>query len=110
MTETVGSPKAIVLGTVLDGVPESIVHRADSAPRGESASRRSPRCSRRICRRRWPPRAGWTASGVRGGRIVATWVLIALVCEGAAMTGYGVLGAKFGFIVSIAIVELEQAI
>jgi ZIP family zinc transporter len=148
-TTEVGSPRAIVLGTVLDGVPESIVIGLTLLA-GESLSialfaavflSNLPEAMAAT--------SGLAAAGVRRGRILAVWALIAVVCGLAATTGYGVLGdasartvahvmafaagavltmladtmvpeafehggaeaglaTTFGFVVSIAIVELER--
>jgi ZIP family zinc transporter len=88
----VGSPKAIVLGTVLDGVPESIVVGLTLLG-GEGVSiallvavflSNVPEAMAGT--------SGLAASGVRGGRIMAMWALITAVSGIAALAGYGLLG------------------
>lgn len=150
-TETVGSPQAIVLGTVLDGVPESIVIGLTLVSGGSLSVALFAAVFLSNLPEAMAATSGLAASGVRRGRIVAIWALIAVVCGVAAMAGYGVLGeasartvahvmafaagavltmladtmvpeafehggaeaglaTTFGFIVSIAIVELEGSI
>jgi ZIP family zinc transporter len=53
-----GSAPAIVLGIVLDGIPESIVLGLTIVTGGTGARRSSSRWRCRTCRRRWRRRAG----------------------------------------------------
>jgi ZIP family zinc transporter len=91
-SEDVGSPKAIVLGSVLDGVPESIVVGLSLlAGEGVSAALFAAVFLSNV------PEAmagtsGLAASGMRSGRIMAMWALITVVSGVAASAGYGLLG------------------
>jgi zinc transporter, ZIP family len=90
--EDIGSPKAIVLGSVLDGVPESIVIGLTLlAGEGISAALFAAVFLSNV------PEAmagtsGLAASGVRNGRIMAMWALVTAVSGVAALAGYGLLG------------------
>ena len=86
-----GSPKALLLGAVLDGIPESAVLGItllsgegigvavlaavfiSNLPEGLSSS------------------TGLRAAGWPAGRIIGVWVLVAAVCAVSAAAGYGLL-------------------
>jgi ZIP family zinc transporter len=87
-----GSPRAIVLGTVLDGVPESMVIGLTLlAGDGLSVALVAAVFLSNV------PEAlaatsGLTASGVRGTTVMGIWALITAVSGLAAWTGYSLLG------------------
>jgi ZIP family zinc transporter len=90
--EDVGSPKAIVLGTVLDGVPESIVVGLTLlAGEGVSAALFAAVFLSNLPEA-MAATSGLAASGVRSGRIMAMWALVTAVSGVAALAGYGLLG------------------
>jgi ZIP family zinc transporter len=98
--EGAGSPKAIVLGTVLDGVPESIVVGLTLlAGEGISAAlfvavflSNLPEAMAAT--------SGLSDSGVSSGRIMAMWGLITVISGLAALAGYGLLGGAPGGVVA----------
>jgi ZIP family zinc transporter len=81
-------PQAVVLGTILDGIPESIVLGLTLlSGEGLSAAFFAAVFLSNI------PEAmaatgGLAASGMQSGRIIAMWLLIAVVSGGAAFAGY----------------------
>jgi ZIP family zinc transporter len=93
-------PKAVVLGSVLDGIPESIVLGLtllsgeglsiaffaavflSNLPEGMAATN------------------GLAASGMRPARIIVMWLLIALVSGAAAFAGYAVFGSASSWTVA----------
>jgi ZIP family zinc transporter len=88
-----GSPKAIVLGSVLDGVPESIVVGLTLLS-GEGISialfvavflSNIPESMAAT--------SGLAASGVSSSRILAIWASVTVISGLAAMAGYGLLGS-----------------
>jgi len=87
-----GSAKAIVLGTVLDGIPESIV-LGSTLLGGEGVSLAVLAA---IFLSNLPEAIGATTglarSGVRGSRILAMWALVMVVSAVASAVGYGLLG------------------
>jgi ZIP family zinc transporter len=86
-----GSPLAIVLGIVLDGIPESIVLGLTIVVGGERQCRlrRGPwRCRTSRKRFRGDERPG--ALGLSGGRVLGLWTLVSLVSGLAALVGFAV--------------------
>lgn len=89
----VGSPKAIVLGTVLDGIPESIVvGLTHLSGEGVSAALFVAVFLSNLPES-MAATTGLAASGTPSARILAMWVLVTAVSGIAAMAGYGLLGS-----------------
>ena len=90
--QSAGSPLAIVLGIVLDGIPESVVIGVtllDGGGVGVAiiAAVFMSNLPEAIAATRGLAQSGWTRT-----RILGLWVLVALVSGLAAAAGYGLLG------------------
>jgi ZIP family zinc transporter len=88
-----GSPRAIVLGTVLDGVPESIVVGLTLLVGGGVSLALLVAAFLSNVPEAVAGTSGLAASGVRNGRIMVTWALITAVSGIAALAGYALLGS-----------------
>jgi zinc transporter, ZIP family len=92
--EAGGSPRAEILGIVLDGVPESIVLGLTVlAGEGVSVALVAAVFLSNV------PEAmaatnGLAGSGLGSGRVMVLWVLIAALSGVAALAGYGLLGGS----------------
>jgi len=89
--DDVGSPKAEVLGIVLDGVPESIALGLTLlAGEGVSVALIAAVFLSNVPEA-MAATSGLTASGIARGRVMALWALIAALSGIAALVGYGLL-------------------
>jgi len=84
-----GSPLAIVLGTVLDGVPESMVIGLTIYAGGEVGLAYLAAVLLSNLPEAISSTSGLVASGWRTQRIIGMWVAIAIVSGVASMAGYG---------------------
>ncbi len=84
-----GSPLAIVLGTVLDGVPESMVIGLTIYAGGEVGLAYLAAVLLSNLPEALSSTSGLVASGWAKGRILVMWTAIALVSGVASMAGYG---------------------
>jgi zinc transporter, ZIP family len=84
-----GSPLAIVLGTVLDGIPESMVIGLTIFQGGAVGAAYLVAVFISNLPEAISSTAGLTASGWRRARILWMWVAIALVSALASLAGYG---------------------
>ena len=84
-----GSPLAIVLGTVLDGVPESMVIGLTIYAGGEVGMAYLAAVLLSNLPEALSSTSGLVASGWAKGRILVMWTAIALVSGVASMAGYG---------------------
>ena len=83
---------AVVLGAVLDGIPESIVLGVSLIGRAPaSASRSSWRSSCRTSRRALSASEDLAQGGMQRGRILTVWIVVAVASGSAAALGYGLL-------------------
>jgi ZIP family zinc transporter len=91
--EGVGSPKAEVLGILLDGIPESIVLGLTLlAGEGVSVALIAAIFLSNVPEA-MAATSGLAASGVPSGKVMALWALITAVSGIAALAGYGILGS-----------------
>jgi zinc transporter, ZIP family len=95
-----GDPKAVVLGTVLDGIPESIVLGLTLLS-GEGLSiaffaavflSNLPEAMAAT--------TGLASAGIKPPRIILMWVLIAVVSGAAAFAGYWLFGSASSWLVA----------
>lgn len=90
--ERVGSPKAEVLGIVLDGVPESmVVGLTLLAGEGVSVALVAAVFLSNVPEA-MAATSGLVSSGVRRGRVMVMWALITVLSGVAAWAGYALLG------------------
>jgi ZIP family zinc transporter len=93
-------PKAVVLGTVLDGIPESIVLGLTLL----SGQGLSVAFFAAVFLSNLPEAMaatnGLASAGIRTGRIMMMWVLIAIVSGAAAFAGYGLFDAASPWLVA----------
>jgi zinc transporter, ZIP family len=89
----VGSPKAIVLGTVLDGIPESIVVGLTLLSGEGISAALFVAVFLSNLPESMAATTGLAASGTSSARILAMWALVTAVSGIAAMAGYGLLGS-----------------
>jgi zinc transporter, ZIP family len=83
-----GSALAIVLGTVLDGIPESMVIAGRSSKGAGWAPRIWRRSSSPTCPKRSRRRPAWPAVAGKKSRILWMWIAIAIVSGLASLAGY----------------------
>lgn len=86
-------PGALVLGTILDGVPESVVIGAGLALNPGVSLAMVTATFLSNMPEALGATAGLTARGVSAGRVLAMWVGIALLSAAAAAFGYAMLDA-----------------
>jgi ZIP family zinc transporter len=90
--EGVGSPKAEVLGIVLDGVPESTVLGLTLlGGKGVSVALIAAIFLSNVPES-MAATSGLVSSGIRSGRVMTLWALITALSGVAALAGYGLLG------------------
>jgi ZIP family zinc transporter len=90
--DAVGSPKAIVLGTVLDGVPESIVVGLTLLTGGGVSIALFAAVFLSNLPESMAATSGLVKTGVSTARILLLWGVVALISGAAALAGYGLLG------------------
>jgi zinc transporter, ZIP family len=88
-----GSPKAIVLGTVLDGIPESIVVGLTLLSGEGISAALFVAVFLSNLPESMAATTGLAASGTSSTRILSMWALVTVVSGLAAMAGYGLLGS-----------------
>jgi ZIP family zinc transporter len=88
-----GSPLAIVLGTVLDGIPESMVIGLTIFQGGAVGAAYLTAVFISNLPEAVSSTAGLTASGWRKSRILWMWIAIALISGIASLAGYGLFQA-----------------
>jgi ZIP family zinc transporter len=91
-TDAVGSPKAIVLGTVLDGVPESIVVGLTLLAGGGVSVALFAAVFLSNLPESMAATSGLARTGESSAQILGLWGLVTLISGVAALTGYGLLG------------------
>jgi len=101
-----GSPLAIVLGTVLDGIPESAVLGLTILQGGTVSAAFLAAVFLSNLPEAISATSGLTASGWRGRAILGLWTVVAFVSALAALAGYGLLdgasAAAVAFVMSFA--------
>jgi ZIP family zinc transporter len=90
--DAVGSPKAIVLGTVLDGVPESIVVGLTLLAGGGVSLALFAAVFLSNLPESMAATSGLASTGVSTPRILGLWVFVVLISGLASLAGYGLLG------------------
>jgi ZIP family zinc transporter len=90
--DAVGSPKAIVLGTVLDGVPESIVVGLTLLTGGGVSVALFAAVFLSNLPEAMAATSGLAETGVATTRILALWASVMIISGLAALAGYGLLG------------------
>jgi zinc transporter, ZIP family len=105
-----GSPKAIVLGSVLDGVPESIVIGLTLLGGGGVSVALLVAVFLSNVPEAIAGTSGLAASGVRSGRIMAIWALITAISGIAALAGYALLGGAPGWAVAFVLAFAAGAV
>jgi zinc transporter, ZIP family len=100
-TGSEGSPNAVVLGTILDGIPESIVIGLTLlAGEGVSVALFAAVFLSNLPEA-MAATSGLAASGVARGRIIVMWTLVMIVSGLAAWAGYAVLGEASPWVVAV---------
>jgi ZIP family zinc transporter len=87
--QAAGSPLAIVLGIVLDGIPESVVLGLTVLEGGSVSAAFLAAVFLSNLPEAIAATTGLAASGWTKGRIIGLWSLVTIVCGFAALAGYG---------------------
>jgi len=105
-----GSPLAIVLGTVLDGVPESAVIGLTIFKSGEVGAAYLAAIFISNLPEAISSTAGLASSGWKRGRILWMWIAIALVSGLASLAGYALFQQASGDVVAFVLAFAAGAI
>jgi ZIP family zinc transporter len=105
-----GSPLAIVLGTVLDGIPESMVIGLTIFEGGTVGAAYLTAVFISNLPEALSSTAGLSASGWKGARILWMWIAIMLVSGLASLAGYGLFQSSSPDIVALVLAFAAGAI